>query len=110
VKLDTITISDKRTNRNNNTNAIKLLQQKLRNFFNEENGHGSLMLKPPPTMFTPQYFKTVRKITKYSIERMDWISVITTAKFKKKFASCDNTIKMQRSNSIFNTMRLNIKK
>ncbi|OXU28655.1 hypothetical protein TSAR_004824 [Trichomalopsis sarcophagae] len=100
MKLDAIELSERRPQRSSSANAIKALEQKLRKFFNEADGHGSLHRKPPPNMITPQYFKVVNTISCYPIKRMDWIALVNSANFKRKFTIVDDSTKTQRPNAI----------
>lgn len=91
VKLDAIELTERRPQRSSSLNAIKVLEQKLRKFFNEADGHGSLHRKPPANMITPQYFKVVNTLSCYPIRRMDWIALVNSANFKNNFTLVDDS-------------------
>ena len=95
VKLDSLKITEQKPKRTNIPNALKLLEQKLRRFFDEADGHGSLIRKPPPAMITPQYFKVSQAMSCYPIRRMDWIALVNSTNYKKKFASAGISNKQQ---------------
>ncbi|KAJ8665323.1 hypothetical protein QAD02_006985 [Eretmocerus hayati] len=87
MKLDAIKISSGRlrnvTNRSG-SGPVRALEQRLRKFFDEADGHGSLRRKPPADLMTPQYFKIeVAPGSCNPIKRMDWIAFVNYANYKK---------------------------
>ncbi|XP_014208945.1 uncharacterized protein LOC106639708 [Copidosoma floridanum] len=105
MKLDAIEISPKKLTFRGCENAVKDLRKKLRKFFNEADGHGSLLRKPPSRMITPQYFITPNVISCYPIKRMDWIAFVNVNNYKKCFSPSDDAVLVQRSHVLMNTTR-----
>lgn len=92
MKLDAIKLTERRPARTTGLNSIKSLEQKLRTFFSESDGHGSLVRKPPENMVTAKYFnvKPAKKSMSF-IDHVEWLAFMKYANYKKIFAKAEKT-------------------